>query len=138
MSQKPRIGLGVIILKENKILLLKRKCSHGAGRWSFPEGHLKFFETFEECAKRETEKETGLEIKIDEKNPIAITNDFFVEENKHYVTIYIAARYHSGKPKILEPEKCDEMNWFEWSNLPELLFLPIQNLIKQKYSVYKT
>jgi 8-oxo-dGTP diphosphatase len=137
MENRPKAGLGVILLKENKVLLLKRKGSHGAGEWSFPGGHLEFFETFEECAKRETREETGLEIEIIKKEPVAITNDFFRKENKHYITLYMESNYLYGKPKILEPEKCEAIEWFSWKNLPEPLFLPIQNLIKQKYILPK-
>ncbi len=137
MEDRPKVGLGVIVLKENKVLLLKRKGSHGAGEWSFPGGHLEFFETFEECAKRETKEETGLEIDVINKEPIAITNDFFKKEKKHYITLYIEAKYISGEPRILEPEKCEEIGWFDWGYLPTPLFLPIKNLIKQKYSLPK-
>ncbi|MCX6746735.1 MAG: NUDIX hydrolase [Candidatus Pacearchaeota archaeon] len=137
MTGKPKVGLGVIIQKEDKVLLLKRKGSHGAGEWSFPGGHLEFFETFERCAKRETKEETGLDVELVKKDPIAITNDLFNEENKHYITLYMEARYISGEPKILESEKCEDMGWFDWNNLPRPLFLPIQNLIKQKYVPYQ-
>ena len=34
----------------------------------------------------------------------------------------------------MEPEKCEKWEWFEWNNLPEPLFLPIQNLLKQKFN----
>ena len=132
---RPKVGLGVIILKENKVLLLKRKGSHGSGEWSFPGGHLEYFETFEECAERETREETGLEVKVIKKSPVAVTNDFFEKEDKHYVTLYLEAEYRLGEPKNLEPEKCSEIGWFDWNNLPAPLFLPIQNLIKQKYVI---
>ena len=61
-DQKPKVGLGVCIVKDNKVLLGKRKGSHGAGTWSFPGGHLEFQETWEKCAKREVLEETGLKI----------------------------------------------------------------------------
>jgi 8-oxo-dGTP diphosphatase len=133
MEYKPQVGLGVIIQKSGQVLLLKRRGSHGSGEWSFPGGHLELFETFSECAKRETREETGLDIKVTKENPVAITNDFFIRENKHYVTLYIEAQYTSGKPKILESEKCEGMDWFYWDNLPTPLFRPIRNLIKQDY-----
>jgi len=41
--------------------------------------------------------------------------------------------YDSGEAKVMEPEKCEKWNWFEWNNLPEPLFLPIQNLLKKGY-----
>lgn len=134
-KNRPKVGLGVIILKENKVLLQKRKGSHGNGEWSFPGGHLEFFETFEECAKRETKEETDLEIKLTKEYPVAVTNDFFRKENKHYITLYMEAEYVSGEPKILEPQKCDALDWFDWDNLPKPLFLPIKNLIKQEYLI---
>ncbi len=35
----------------------------------------------------------------------------------------------SGHPEVLEPHKCENWNWFEWDNLPQPLFAPIQSLI---------
>ena len=41
----PRVGIAAIVKKDNKVLLGKRKGSHGSGAWNFPGGHLEFFET---------------------------------------------------------------------------------------------
>lgn len=38
----PRIGVGVLIFRDGKLLLGKRRGSHGAGDWSAPGGHLEF------------------------------------------------------------------------------------------------
>jgi ADP-ribose pyrophosphatase YjhB (NUDIX family) len=62
-EEKPKVGVGVMIFKDGKVLLTKRKGSHGAGDYSFPGGHLEHMESFEECAIRETKEECGLEIK---------------------------------------------------------------------------
>jgi len=132
MDKIPRVGVGVIIKKGNKILLGKRKSSHGEGSWSFPGGHLEFNEDLEECAKREVKEEVG--IKVDNLKFITITNDIFKDEEKHYITIYLLAENYSGEVKLLEPHKCEEWGWFEWNNLPEPLFIPIQNLLKQKFN----
>lgn len=128
---RPKVGIGVIVIKDNQILLGKRKNAHGAGFWSPPGGHLEFGESFEECARRELLEETGLEIKDIIQRPI--TNDIFVPENKHYITISMITKYDQGQPQVLEPNKCEGWYWFEMNNLPSPLFLPFSNLLKQGF-----
>jgi 8-oxo-dGTP diphosphatase len=36
----------------------------------------------------------------------------------------------AGELQVLEPHRCENWEWFEWDNLPEPLFAPIQTLIK--------
>jgi 8-oxo-dGTP diphosphatase len=133
--QRPKVGLGVYIVKDKKILLGKRIGSHGANTWSPPGGHLEFNESFEECSIRETMEETG--IKIKNLRFLGITNDFFKKENKHYITIAVIADYESGTVKIMEPNKCLEWKWFSLDKFPKTLFLPTENLLKQKEILLK-
>ena len=62
MPEYPRIGVGVIVTKGDRVLLIKRKGAHGQGTWSTPGGHLEYGESPEECAARETAEETGVDI----------------------------------------------------------------------------
>jgi 8-oxo-dGTP diphosphatase len=122
------VGTGVIIRKHDQLLLLRRKNVHGAGSWSTPGGHLEFGETPEDCAIREVKEETGLDI----SNPsfIGITNDVFVEDGKHYITIWLTAVYQGGEALLGAPHESDAIAWFKWEKLPEPLFLPFQHLIE--------
>lgn len=129
---KVGVGLGVCVIRNGKVLFGKRKNSHGDGSWNFPGGHLDFGETWEQCAKRETLEETGIQIKNIRFG--TATNDFFEKEGKHYVTIIMLADYDSGEVKIMEPDKCEEWDWFEWENPPTPLFVPQQNMIKQGFN----
>jgi 8-oxo-dGTP diphosphatase len=131
LYQRPKVGVGVIIIKEGKVLLGKRKNAHGSGTWSTPGGHLEFGESLEECAEREVLEETGLHIKNIRCGPF--TNDIMVDEAKHYITIFMVTDYCSGNPEVLEPERCEMWQWFRWDALPQPLFLPIQNLLEQRY-----
>lgn len=132
MTEFPKVGVGVIIIKENRVLLGKRSYSHGAGAWQFPGGHLEFNEEIESCALRETFEETGIKIKNLRYGPY--TNDIFAKEGKHYITLFVIAEYESGELEVKEPEKCEKWEWFDWHQLPTPLFLPIENLLKRNFN----
>ena len=132
MENRPKVGVGVCIIKDRKVLLGKRKNAHGEGAWCFPGGHLEFNESWEDCARRETMEETG--IKIKNVRFITATNDIFPVEEKHYITIFMVADYDSGNVKIMEPEKCEAWEWFEWETPPQPLFIATENFYKSGYS----
>lgn len=129
---RPKVGVGVFIIKDNKILLGKRIGAHGEGTWCLPGGNLEYFESFKDCAKRELLEETGLE--IDDINFLTATNDMFKEENKHYVTLFLNAKIIEGELINKEPEKCEQWDWFKWDNFPTPLFLPLINLRKTNFN----
>ena len=52
MEKQVRVGVGVIIRKNDQVLLGERKGAHGEGTWAFPGGHLEFGETLVECSLR--------------------------------------------------------------------------------------
>ena len=131
MENRPKVGIGVIVIKDEKVLLGKRKNAHGEGAWSFGGGHLEFGESWEECAAREILEETGITIK-NIRFGLA-TNDIFKNEEKHYITIFMISDYDSGEVAVMEPDKCEQWQWFEWANLPQPLFIPIENLLKQNF-----
>lgn len=128
--ERPRIGVGVLIIDDNKILLGQRKNAHGQGSWAPPGGHLEGGESWEGCAQREVLEETGL--LLDDICFLSVTNDIFLENNNHYVTIFMRALYKGGEIKNLEPEKCEEWQWFSFDELPSNLFLPFKNMLQQK------
>lgn len=125
------VGVGIIVMKNDKVLLMKRTGSHGSGTWSCPGGHIDFGESIEQCAIRETKEETGLDIENIQCK--AMTNDIFPDEHKHYITIWVTGDYRVGIENIESPHEATEIGWFEWDILPHPLFLPMQNLLKGKY-----
>lgn len=135
MENIPRVGLGVVIIKDDKVLFSKRKNAHGEGTWQFPGGHLEFKESWEECARREVAEEAGITIKNIRFG--TVSNEIFEQENKHYITLIMVADHEEGVPQILEPEKCTEWEWFEWEKLPDPLFLPIINILKAGFDPFK-
>lgn len=61
---------GTIILKDNKIMMVKESKKECFGKWSFPAGHLQDNETIFEGAKRETLEETGCKVELKKTFPI--------------------------------------------------------------------
>ncbi len=126
-----KVGVGVLILRDGKVLLGERKGSHGEGTWALPGGHLEFGETITECAAREVLEETGLSIK--NIGHAGFTTDIFSDLEKQYVTLFAIAHNPIGDPETLEPNKCAGWHWFSWDTLPRPLFAPLESLIAQGY-----
>lgn len=125
-SLRPKVGTGVYILNnKNQLLLTKRIGALSPNTWCPPGGHLEFSEDFFTCAKRETKEESDLD--VSEIEIMAVTNDYFSDEQKHYVVIHMKAIQWSGEPKIMEPDKCLEIGWFDLDKLPEPLLLSNQH-----------
>ena len=99
-----RAGVGVFVFKDGKFIMIQRKGSHGEGSWSVPGGHIEFSESLEETAKREILEETNLSIRNVRIG--AVTNDYFRDEGKHYITVWLLSDYQGGKERIMEPDKC--------------------------------
>jgi 8-oxo-dGTP diphosphatase len=121
------VGVAVLIWRGEQVLLTRRKGSHGAGTWAPPGGHLDMGESFEDCAIREVREETG--VTIAEPRFLAVTNDIFADEGKHYATIWAEARIEAGEAHINSPREMSELGWFDWSDLPQPRFLPLENYL---------
>jgi 8-oxo-dGTP diphosphatase len=127
-SRSVAVGVGVLVFRGGKILLGKRRGSHGAGTWSPPGGRLEYSESIEDCARRELREETSLEL-----GPITLgpyTNNVFAEVEEQYLTVFVLATQTAGEPQNLEPHKCEGWAWFTGSELPAPLFAPMRSLIE--------
>jgi len=133
MVKRPLIGVAVIVIKEDRVLLGKRKNAHGSGTWAFPGGHLELSESIKDCARREVSEETGIQIKNLRYGPY--TNDIFADEGKHYVTLFVIADYDAGTPLVREPHKCENWSWVPWPPNVHPCFLPIENLLKLNFKL---
>jgi len=129
------IGVGVMILKNNKILLGLRnpdkiKASselQGQGTWTMPGGKVDFHEKLIDAAKRELKEETDLDaVKMEF---LCIQDDF--TETAHYVTAGFIVKEYKGKIKTMEPETILKWEWFDFSNLPENIYSPSKKCIEK-------
>ena len=134
MEKYVKVGIGVMILDGNKILLGHRsKNKKDTGEiyevdcWTIPGGKQEYDETFWEGAKREVKEETNLD--VDDLELYSVSDD--IQPDRHYITLHIIAKKHSGELKVMEPTKEDEWQWFDLDNLPEKLYTPSKKFIEE-------
>lgn len=115
----PKVGVGVVVVKDGAVLLGKRIGSFGNGYYAGPGGHLEMGESFEECAAREVKEETDLEIKNIQFLCVTNLANFF---GRHYVDIGLIADWSSGQAITQEPDIFESWSWHSKEILPEPLF----------------
>ncbi len=135
MEKVVRVGVGVYIFNnKNQLLLGLRIGSHDAYSWCPPGGHMEFGETVEQTAIREVKEENNLDVLPEDIKLEGVTNDFYKEMDKHYITLHVFCKKYQGNERIMEPNKCIKWQWFNTDNLPENLMLPVRNFL-QKYKL---
>ncbi|MEK6945705.1 MAG: NUDIX domain-containing protein [Nanoarchaeota archaeon] len=143
VKKKIGAGVGVILLRNGKILLGKRhedptkadSALHGSGTWTMPGGKLDFHEKFEECGIREVKEETG--INVTKLKVICFNND--TTETAHFITAGLLVEEFEGDPKVMEPDEITEWKWFDLNNLPEKIYFPsgkvLRNYLANKFYI---
>lgn len=116
----PRVGVGAITIKDEKVLLIKRGIEPSKRLWAIPGGTLKLGESMQECAAREILEETGVTITVGD---CIYVFDFIERDSKrkikfHYVIIDFAADYVSGVPRGADDAL--EARWFSRKDLGDL------------------
>lgn len=107
----------LILIRENKILLLKRQnTGYEDGKYGLPSGHLEDNESITKGLQREIKEE--VDIHIDQKN-MKLTHTMHRKEKDIRVDFFFSAKEYKGIPKNAEPEKCDDLDWFPIDKLPK-------------------
>jgi 8-oxo-dGTP diphosphatase len=92
----PVPAVGVVCLRGDSVLLIRRGKPPREGEWSLPGGRIEPGERAMDAALRELREETGVEAEI--TGLIDVVDGLFPEAGRHYVLIDYAARWLSGEP----------------------------------------
>jgi 8-oxo-dGTP diphosphatase len=113
----------LVLERNGKVLLLRRyNTGFQDGKYGLVSGHLDGNETFKQCMVREAKEEAGLDLSVEDMEVVHVMhrremfNDVGLRER---VDVFIKVDSLEEEPQNMEPEKCDDLNWFLLDNLPE-------------------
>ena len=117
---RPFVGVGVVVLKEENVLLIRRGRPPRLGEWSLPGGAQSVGETVQVTARREVLEETGVSI----QNPkfLEVVDSIIKDDDGrvkfHYTLIDYWANWESGTPEGADDAQNAE--WVPFNKLGEL------------------
>ncbi|MGB0748108.1 MAG: NUDIX hydrolase [Magnetospiraceae bacterium] len=137
--ERPVAAVGVIIFRDETVLLVRRGKAPRAGDWSLPGGAQELGETLQEAAAREAREETGLDVEIiglvDAVD--SITRDAEGRVQYHYSLIDFAAVSTVGL--AVAADDAAEVSWARLSTLGDYgLWTETERVIAMAYQVYRT
>jgi ADP-ribose pyrophosphatase len=124
----PRLAVGAIVIKDDRVLLVKRSKPPGEGLWAIPGGRVELGETLQQAAEREIMEEAGLIIQA--KDPVytfeVIEADDVGRPRFHYVIVDLIAEYVKGK---INPS--DDASEARWVTPQDLERLPVSETTRE-------
>lgn len=116
---RPIVGVGVVVLKAESVLLVRRGKPPNVGSWTLPGGAQEVGETAEEAGRRELLEETG--IVVGELHFAAHVNNIRRDASGrvqfHYTILDFAGRWESGEP--VPASDVSEVVWAPLDRLEE-------------------
>jgi 8-oxo-dGTP diphosphatase len=112
----------LILRRDSDVLLLRRfNTGYEDGNYSLPAGHLDGSEPVSAAMIREAEEEAGVIISRDDLRVVHVMHRNVADPGsgpEERVDFFLAAGRWQGTPKIMEPDKCDEVGWHSMTSLP--------------------
>ena len=113
---KMREAVHLILEKDNKYLLLRRyNTGYEDGNYSVVAGHVDGDETIISAMKREALEEAGININEEDLKIVEVMHRKSDDESIDY---FLYANKFSGNVSIMEPNKCDELSFYELNKFP--------------------
>ena len=116
--KSPKLTADGLILKDKKVLLIKRKNYPFKGKWALPGGFVEYKEKTEDTAIREVFEETGLKTKIN--NLVGVYSDPNRDPRGHTVSVIYLLEICGGKLK--SSDDASDAKFFDLNQLPKLAF----------------
>jgi 8-oxo-dGTP diphosphatase len=125
-ARVPGVGCGAAILRDGRLLLVKRKRAPEAGCWSLPGGKVDFGERVENAVVREIDEEIGVKIAL--TRALGLVQMIGLDD-QHWVSPIYLAEIVAGEPSNREPSKHEAIVWAELDAPPEPLALAAREAV---------
>ncbi|MFI7356195.1 NUDIX domain-containing protein [Streptomyces avidinii] len=101
-------------------VLLSRRAGpvYASGLWHLPSGHLDPDEDMVEAVIREAREETGVVIRAGDVTAAGTIHHRPPTGSQSRLGVFFEVRQWSGRPQIMEPDRCDGMDWYPLDDLP--------------------
>jgi ADP-ribose pyrophosphatase YjhB (NUDIX family) len=122
---RPLVGVGAVVVHQDRVLLVLRGRQPLKGYWSLPGGLVEIGETLRGAAEREVREETGLSVTASEVAEVfeRIERDTAGRVIYHYVLVDFVARV-TGPEQVRAASDADDARWVEWNTLNSLQLTP--------------
>ncbi|OEJ35127.1 NUDIX domain-containing protein [Streptomyces subrutilus] len=102
-------------------VLLSRRAGpvYASGLWHLPSGHLDPGEDMVEAVIREAREETGVLIDTEDVAAAATVHHRPPAGTRSRIGVFFEVRRWSGRPQVMEPDRCDGMGWYPLDGLPD-------------------
>lgn len=124
----PGVGCGIVLLRGDNVLLLRRRRAPEAGTWSLVGGKVDFLERAEDAARRETFEEAG--IVVGALSLLGVSEQLLTDEAQHWISLVFLADEFTGDPVLAEPEKHSDLGWFPLDALPSPLARAVPDAVR--------
>ena len=135
---RPYVGVGVIVFRDQEVLLVKRNKDPNKGHWSIPGGRQMLGETVAEAAQRELLEETG--IKVDPLLLVDVVDAIIPDDEGkikyHYTLVDYMGHWYSGDSRA--GDDVQEVRWVHLNELSSYSLLEKTMNIIHKASAMKT
>jgi 8-oxo-dGTP diphosphatase len=118
----PTTRVGVIVVSDDKKILLVRHRKGSRQYWVLPGGRLEYGETFNECAVREIKEETGLEIVVDRL--VYLSEAIAPDRSRHIVNVYLTAHVTGGSLQVGDEPVLAGVDYVPFSELESSTLYP--------------
>jgi len=113
----------LILIKDNKVLLQRRfNTGYEDGNYGLPAGHVEKAESFTQGVIREIKEEIGIDLKPEDLKVIHVMHRYSGSQwgdLAERMDVFFTAEKWEGNIEIKEIDKCDDLSWFDFDNLPE-------------------